>query len=246
MFPSFSLLINLALFNAVYGGTLEIGPARVDVDVFMSLDHETSSTSSATSPPVATTTTPVPDATSEDSGSTQSAFHPYARVTSYVASAWNELNSALHDSETSTSDLTSSATSYVVSDEHVYGGSSTTYSLQSSIVDLPQHSRSGHITRTEVCDSSSSEALTLFASTTGPASRNPISGGPSQPNATGTWIWPPVVSARPSSSSHSGNSTPSESPIAQLGSANGNSPLTIWTCWAAGTLLLAAEAHSML
>jgi len=212
----------------------------------MSLDHQTSSTPSATSPPADTTTAPVPEVTSEYFGSTQSAFHPYPQVTSYVASAWNELSSALHDSETSTSDLSSSATSYMASDEHVYGGSSTTYSLQSSIVDLPEYPQSGHLMSTQLCDDSSSEAPTLFASTTGPASRNSISGGPFQPNATGTWTWPPVVSASPSSSSHSGNSTSSDSPIAQLGGANGNSPLTIWICWAAGILLLVAEAHSML
>ena len=246
MIPSFLLLIHLALHKAAYSAALEIGPARVDVDVFMSLDHQTSSTPSEASFPPATTTTSVLDAKSEYSESTQPAFYPYSRATSYIASAWNELDSALHDSETSTSDLTSSATGYMTSDEHAYGGSSTIYSLQSSIVDLPQYPQLGHLTKTEVCDSSSSEAPTLFASTTGLASRNPISGGPSQPNATGTWTWPPVVSAWPSSSSHSGNSTPSDSPIAQLGGANGNSLLTIWTCWAAGTLVLAAEAHSML
>ena len=245
MFSSSLLLTHFALYNVAYGGSLEIGPARVDVDVFMSLDHQKSSTPSITSVAAATTTTPVLDAASEHSESTQSAFHPYSRATSYLASAWDEMNSALHDSDTSTSDLTSSATGY--SDEHVYGGSSTMYNLQSSIVDLPQYTRSGHLTGTKVCDGSSGEAPTLFASTTVPASRNPISGGPSSRiNATGTWTWPPVVSAWPSSSGHSGNSTPSDSPIAQLGGANMKSALTVWTCWAAVTLALAAGAHSLL
>jgi hypothetical protein len=246
MIPSFSLLIHLALYNVAYSVALEIGPARVDVDVFMSLDHQTSSTPSATSFTVTTSTMPTLDATSEYFESTQLALHPYSRATSYVASAWNELNSALRDSETSTSDRTSSATSHMTSDEYAYGDSSTVYSPQSSIVDLPRYPQSGHLTSTQVCDSSSTEEPTLFASTTGPASRNSISGGPSHPNATGTWTWPPVVSAWPSSSSNSGNSTPSSSQIVQLGGADGKSALTVWTCWAAGALVLAAEARSML
>jgi len=246
MIPSFLLLVHLAVYNVAYGVALEIGPARVDVDVFMSLDHETSSTPSSTSFTVTTSTMPILDATSKYSESTRLAFHQYSRATSYVASAWNELNSALRDSETSTSGLTSSATSYMASDEHVFGDSSTVYSPQSSTVDLPQYPQSGHLTSTQVCDSSSTEEPTLFASTTGSASRNSISGGPSHPNATGTWTWPPVVSAWPSSSSHSGNSTPGSSPIVQLGGADGKSASTVWTCWVAGVLMLAAEARSML
>jgi hypothetical protein len=245
MFPSFLLLIHLALYNVAWGGTLETGPARVNADVFMSLDHQTSSAPSVTSFTV-TATTPVLDGTSEYSEPTQSAVHPYLRATSSVASEWSGLEGALRDSKTSTSDLTSWATSYTMSNEHAYSDSSTVYSPQSSIIDLPQYSQPGYITSTKVCDSSSTEESLLFVSSTGPASYNSISGGPSYPNTTATWTWPHVVWTWPTPSSPSGNYIPSNSPTVQLGGADGKPALTVWTCWAVGTLVLVAEARSML
>jgi hypothetical protein len=309
MFPSFLLLIHLACYDVAYG-TLDIGPARVDVDVFMSLDHQTSSTLSptssmsttattpvtvapieypestqsplhpyskatsyvasawndlnnalhdsdtststpdssslATSLMATTTTTPVADAKSEYPESVQSPLHPYSKATSYVASAWDELKSALHDTETSTQDFAGLATSSLSSDETTCSDSATVHSPQSSMMDLSQHSHSTQPTSTEVYDSSPTGGLSLFSSTTGPASCNSFSSGLSNSNATSTWMWPPIVSAWPSPSTHPGNSTHNSSPIIQSSSADGKLTVTIRACWAVGALILVAEARSML
>jgi hypothetical protein len=309
MFPSFLLLIHLACYDVAYG-TLDIGPARVDVDVFMSLDHQTSSTLSptssmsttattpvtvapieypestqsqlhpyskatsyvasawnelnnalhdsdtsastpdssslATSLMVTTTTTPVADAKSEYPESVQSPLHPYSKATSYVASAWDELKSALHDTETSTQDFAGLATSSLSSDETTCSDSATVHSPQSSMMYLSQHSHSTQPTSTEVYDTSPTGELSLFLSTTGLASCNSFSSGLSNSNATSTWMWPPIVSAWPSPSTHPGNSTHSSPPIIQSGSADGKLTPTVKGFGAVGVLILMVEARSML
>jgi hypothetical protein len=309
MFPSFLLLIHLACYDVAYG-TLDIGPARVDVDVFMSLDHQTSSTLSptlsmsttattpvtvapieypestqsqlhpyskatsyvasawneldnalhdsdtSTSTPessslttslmVTTTTTPVPDAKSEYPKSVESPLHPYSKATSYVASAWDELKSALHNTETSTQHFAGLATSSLSSDETTCSDSATVHSPQSSMMDLSQHSHSTQPTSTEVYDSSPTGGLSLFSSTTGPASCNSFSSGLFNSNATSTWMWPPIVSASPSPSTHLGNSTHSSPPIIQSSSADGKLTPTVKGFGAVGILILMAEARSML
>lgn len=309
MFPLFLLLIHVASYGVAYG-TLDIGPARVDVDVFMSLDHQTSSTLSATSFTTTTTTGPVADATSEytesprsplhpfskatsyvasawnelesalhDSGtstsitsgfesletsstatttttpaadaptrypeSPQSPLHPYSRATSYVASAWNELNSALHDSETSTSSFARLATG-PAADETTCSEAPTVHSPQSSMTSLPQYSNSASLKSTEACDGSATARPSLFASSTGPASCSSYPSGLSDANGTGTWVWPPIISTWPSSSTHSGNSNHSSPPIVQSGRAGGKPTIIVWACWVVGASILAGEVRGML
>jgi hypothetical protein len=309
MFPSFILLIHLAWYNVVHG-TLDIGPARVDVDVFMSLDHQTSSTlssasftsttitvplagapaeypeptespfhpyskatsyvasvwneldsalqdsgtststsdfgSSVTSFIVATTTTPSAGAPTEYPEPTESPLHPYSKATSYAASVWNELDSALHHSETSTLDFVSLATSAVYTDKTTCTDSPTVQSPRSSMIDLPQYSDSAFLTSRRAYDGSVAGGLPLFASTAGSTSCNSSSSRPPNVNATSTWLWPSVVSAWPSPSTHTGNSTQGSSPIIQSGSAGGKPPVAVWASWVVGALIMAAEARSML
>lgn len=104
------MLIHFALYEVVYGA-LDIGPARLDVDVFMSLDHQASSTPSATAFTSTIATTSEVDAPPE---TRESPLNPYPKVTSYIGSAWDDLHSALRDSETETeiTDLSSLTTSY--------------------------------------------------------------------------------------------------------------------------------------
>jgi hypothetical protein len=118
MFRPFLILIHFTLYEAVYG-TLDIGPARVDVDVYMSLDRQASSTFSATASIVSTTKTSDFDAPTEYSEPTHPPPHPYSKATSYIGSAWDELRSGLRDSETEieteTTDLDSPTTLFMVS-----------------------------------------------------------------------------------------------------------------------------------
>lgn len=170
MIPPFLLLIQLALYGVAHS-TWDIGPARVDVDISMSLDHQTSSTLSATAFAATTSTTPKFDGLTEHSETTHSSFHPYSKATSYIGSAWDELNNALRDSETSTSspDFARVATSSAT-DETTCSETATVHSPQSSIIDLPHYSHSVYSTSTRACDGSSTTRPSLFASSTGPAS----------------------------------------------------------------------------
>lgn len=309
MFSLFLLLMHLALYNVAYG-TLDIGPARVDVDVFMSLDHQTSSIFSAAAFTATTTITPESDALTEYSETTHSPLHPYSKVTSYIGSAWDELGGALGDSETSTpiTDLDSSTTSFTVtttttsksyaSSEHVESTQSSLHPYSrvtsyvgsawdelnsalrdsetststpnfasvatSSVVDeatcsetlkphssqswtdLPSYPHSAHPMSTRAYDGSLTAPPSLFAPSTGFASCSTYSGGLSDSNGTGVWEWPPVVSAWPSSSTHSGNSNHSNSPIVQSGMAEGKPTGTMWGCCLVGASLLGVEAWGML
>jgi hypothetical protein len=207
-------------------------------------DSETSTSttdlnSPATTSMVTATTMPIAYATSRYAESTQSPLHPVSRATSYIGSAWDELNSALHDSETSTLDFASLATS---ADEATCTDSSIVHSPQSSMIDLPQYSDSTYFTSRKAYDGSLTEGISLFASTTGSASCISSSSWLSSSNVTSTWTWPPIVSAWPSPNTHPGNSTHSSSPIVQSGSAGGKPTIMGWACWVLGALILAVEA----
>ena len=114
MFPSLLMLIHFTLYGVAFGA-LDIGPARLDVDVFMSLDHQASSAPSATAFTSTIATMSEVDAPPE---TTESPLNPYSKVTSYIGSAWDDLHSALRDSETETeiTDLGSLTTSYTAPD----------------------------------------------------------------------------------------------------------------------------------
>jgi hypothetical protein len=101
MFSSLLIFTHFALYGGVCSA-LDIGPARLDVDVHMSLDHQASSTSVAASFISTTTAPPDIDTPIEYTETMESPLHPYSRATSYIGSAWDELHSALRDSETET------------------------------------------------------------------------------------------------------------------------------------------------
>lgn len=101
MFSSLLIFTHFALYGGVCSA-LDIGPARLDVDVHMSLDHQASSTSVAASFTSTTTAPPDIDTPIEYTETMESPLHPYSRATSYIGSAWDELHSALRDSETET------------------------------------------------------------------------------------------------------------------------------------------------
>jgi hypothetical protein len=130
MFSSLLILIHFALYE-VACSALDIGPARVDVDVYMSLDHQASSTSLATAFTSTITTTPNIDAPTEYTETIQSPLHPYSRVTSYIGSAWDELHSALRDSETETEIETTNrnvpATSFTAPDTTTIAATTSPY-----------------------------------------------------------------------------------------------------------------------
>lgn len=102
MSPSILLLTCMALCDFAHG-SLDMGPARVDVDVFMTLEHGMSSMTSKT-----TTVELTPSPTAQYSGPTQSGLQPYSKATSYIGSAWKDLTNGLHDSEST--DAAQSAT----------------------------------------------------------------------------------------------------------------------------------------
>lgn len=242
MFPSLLLLIQLA-FCGVARSTLDIGPAWIDVDVSMSLGHQTSSTLPATAFAGTTSTTLNLDWPTEHPKTTHSPLNPYSRATSYIGSAWYELNDALRDSETLTSSLNfaSAATSSTV-DGTKRSEAATVRSPQSSIIDLSHHPHSIYATSTKACDDSATTRPSLLASASGPAA--PASA--SNSNGTDSWMWPPVVSTWPSSSTHSGISNHSNSPTIHSGNADGKPTVTIWACWMMGALILSGEARGML
>lgn len=101
MFSSLLMFIHFALYEGACSA-LDTGPARLDVDVYMSLDHQASSTSLAASFTPTTAATPDIDTPIEYTETMESLLHPYSRATSYIGSAWDELYSALRDSETET------------------------------------------------------------------------------------------------------------------------------------------------
>lgn len=238
MLPSLLLLIHLAFCNFAYG-TLDLGPAHVDVDVFMSLDDRTASMSTEIP-----TAEPTLDATTQHSESTRSALQPYSKATSYVASVWRGLDGALRDSESSSSNPGSlSVTSATTTDQPARSDASTTRGSQENNAYMPHYLPSSSPTSTDLytaCTVSSS------APTAPSSSCYSLSSGSAQSNTTGTWTWPPIASAWPSPSNHSTNTTPITSPITAQSNANGNSNLGARFWWVAMALVLIAEARSRL
>lgn len=94
---SFLLTACIALCDFAHA-SLDLGSARVDVDVFMTLEHGKSSMTTLT-----TTTEAIPSPTTQYSESTQPDLHPYSKATSYVGSAWRDLTNGLHESRSTDS-----------------------------------------------------------------------------------------------------------------------------------------------
>lgn len=94
---SFLLTACIALCDFAYG-SLDLGSARVDVDVFMTLEHGRSSMTTVT-----TTSEATLSPTTRYSESMQQDPHPHSKATSYIESAWSDLTDGLHESKSTDS-----------------------------------------------------------------------------------------------------------------------------------------------
>lgn len=92
MAPFILLLTYIALCDLTLAN-LDLGPARIDFDVFMTLEHGVSSRTIGS-----TTTEPTSNPTTRYSESTQPALHAISVASSCIGSAWRDLTDGSQDS----------------------------------------------------------------------------------------------------------------------------------------------------